>query len=260
MTFTLKDILAHPLGRGVNLEHPRATILRRRILQEKAFLRQIYREWYSLLCSELPPIEGPVLELGTGAGFLNKSIPGLITSDVMVLPDIAVVLDAHCIPFQDASLRALLMIDVLHHLSDPSIFFAEATRCVKPGGKMIMIEPWVTPWSRRVHKWLHHEPFVPEAKVWQAPTSGPLSGANGALPWIMFHRDRSRFASEFPEWRVKMINRGMPFSYLLSGGLSMRSFVPGAAYGPVRWLERHLRPCEDLLAMFACISLERVDC
>lgn len=259
MTFTLKDILAHPLARGVDLEDPLATVLRRRIIEEKAFLRNIYQEWYGLLVAGLPRIDGPVLELGTGAGFLRTLVPELITSDVMVLPAIDVVLDAHCIPFRDASLRAILMIDVLHHLSDPGLFFAEATRCVKPGGALIMIEPWVTAWSRIIHQWLHHEPFLPEASLWQSPTSGPLSGANGALPWIMFHRDRSRFCAEFPEWRLKSVERDMPFSYLLSGGLSMRGFVPGAAYRSVRWLERNLQRWKDVLAMFACISLERIE-
>jgi SAM-dependent methyltransferase len=254
-----KDVLAHPLARGVDLDDPRATVLRKRILQEKQFLRHIYDEWYQLLVASMPRVRGPVLELGTGAGFLKDYLPELITSDVLSLPDIGVVLDAHRIPFQDASLRAIVMIDVLHHLSQPAVFFAEATRCVKPGGGMIMIEPWVTPWSRLVHTWLHHEPFRPEASRWGFPTSGPLSGANGALPWMIFHRDRSRFTADFPEWRVKTIDLDMPFSYLLSGGVSMRAFAPGAAYKPVRWLEtrqqRWIRKC----AMFARIWLERTD-
>ncbi len=216
----------------------------KRILEEKRFLRHIYQEWYQLLVAFLPPGEGLVLELGTGAGFLRDYLPGLITSDVLPLSDVSVVMDAHRIPFQDASLRAILMIDVLHHLAAPGSFFAEATRCVKPGGVMIMIEPWVTPWSRLVYTWLHHEPFHPEAAQWEFPTSGPLSGANGALPWIMFHRDRSRFTSEFPEWRVRSIDLDMPFSYLLSGGVSRRAFVPGAAFKPVRWLEKRCKALE----------------
>jgi SAM-dependent methyltransferase len=254
----LKDMLAHPLARGIDLDDPRATVLRKRILEEKAFLRHIYEEWYHLLVASLPAVEGPVLELGTGAGFLKDYLPGLITSDVLPLPDISVVLDAHSIPFPDACLRAIVMIDVLHHLSQPRVFVAEAIRCVKPGGAMIMIEPWVTPWSRLVHTWLHHEPFHPDATRWEFATQGPLSGANGALPWIMFHRDRSRFASEFPEWRVKSIDPDMPFTYLLSGGVSKRALVPGAAFESVRWLEKRSGQWKLKYAMFARICLERV--
>src|SRR5262249_31802772 len=38
----------------------------------------------------------------------------------------------------------------------------QATRCVRSGGVVAMIEPWVTPWSRFVYTRLHHEPFQPE--------------------------------------------------------------------------------------------------
>jgi hypothetical protein len=260
MTFTIRDMLAHPLSRGIDLEDPRTTELRRRILEEKAFLRQLYQDWYRSLAAALPPIDGLVLELGTGAGFLREFVPGLIASDVIVLPGIDMVLDAQRMALKDASLRGIVMIDVLHHLPHPGSFFAEATRCVKPGGAMVMIEPWVTPWSRFVYTRLHHEPFLPEAMEWDCPAAGPLSGANGALPWIVFHRDLTRFTAEFPEWRITNIHRDMPFSYLLSGGISMRRLCPGIAYKSARWLEKRLEPWGNVLAMFACIRLERVDC
>lgn len=37
------------------------------------------------------------------------------------------------------------MIDVLHHLAKPKLFFGEARRILEPGGRLIMIEPAVTP-------------------------------------------------------------------------------------------------------------------
>ncbi len=48
----------------------------------------------------------------------------------------------------------------------------------------------------------------------------------------------------------------MPFSYLLSGGVSMRSLMPGWMYGPVRSLEQMLN--QQQWAMFALIELELV--
>jgi hypothetical protein len=47
----------------------------------------------------------------------------------------------------------------------------------------------------------------------------------------------------------------MPFAYLLSGGVSMRSFLPGWLYRPVRMLEEHCN--EASRAMFAMITLKR---
>jgi SAM-dependent methyltransferase len=252
-----KGLLSHPLGRGVDLDDPQATLLRRQILVEKRFLRHLYVDWYRSLVQALPAGDGAVLELGTGAGFLRDLIPGLITSDVLHIPDLDVVLDAHHLPFRSGMLRAVVMIDVLHHLSEPTLFFREAARCVRPGGAVVMIEPWVTPWSRLVYTLLHHEPFHPEADQWGFPPSGPLSGANGALPWIIFHRDRERFDREYPEWHVKTVEPDMPVSYLLSGGVSMRSFAPGWMFGLVRGIERSMTAWMDFCAMFVKIQMER---
>ncbi|MDQ7784717.1 MAG: class I SAM-dependent methyltransferase [Desulfomonilaceae bacterium] len=253
----LRDILVHPSARGLNPDDPRTTLIRRRILMEKGFLRNLYEEWYRDLIASLPPIEGPVLEIGSGAGFLNNSLPGLITSDVFFLPHLSVVFDAGAVPFEDGSLRAVLMIDVLHHLPRPRRFFREAARCVRQGGVVVMIEPWVTPWSTFVYSRFHTEPFEPDAGHWEFPSAGPLTGANGALPWIVFHRDRSLFEATFPDWHVSGIDLGMPFSYILSGGMTMRALMPGFAFGFVRRLERLLGPWMDGLAMFAKIVLTR---
>jgi SAM-dependent methyltransferase len=255
----IRQLLAHPLARDLDLDDPQTTAVRRRILQRKGFLRQIYHKWYQGVLTALPQMDGPVLELGSGAGFMRDSFPELITSDILHVKDLSVVLDANEIPFRVGSLRAIVMIDVLHHLGRPRRFFREATRCVKPLGRLVMIEPWVTNWSRVVYSRLHHEPFDPESGEWEFPMKGPLSGANGALPWILFQRDRLQFAAEFPQWRVKSIEPQMPISYLLSGGVSLRGFAPERAFGPIRRLEERLAPWMDKLAMFAQITLERLD-
>ncbi len=253
----LKTRLAHPLTRGLSIDDPRTTRLRRQIIRDKSFLRRIYEEWYALISAALPLEVGPVLEMGSGAGFLSDSIPGLITSEVFCCPDIHVVLDAHELPFAEGTLRGIVMTDVLHHVPQPRHFLAEAARCVRPGGVIVMIEPWVTPWSRLVYGRLHHEPFRPDALEWEFPSSGPLSGANGALPWIIFRRDRARFEQEFPQLQVQLICLMMPFRYLVSGGVSLRSLMPGWTFGLWRGLENMLRPWMDSMAMFAMIVLIR---
>jgi SAM-dependent methyltransferase len=254
----IRRILAHPLARDLDLDDPQTTAIRRRILRSKGFLRQIYYKWYRDVLAALPPTEGPVVELGSGAGFLRDLFPELITSDILYVEDLSVVLDANQMPFGNGSLRAIVMIDVLHHLGRPRTFLREATRCVKPSGRMVMIEPWVTNWSRIVYSRLHHEPFDPESREWEFPAGGPLSGANGALPWILFQRDRLQFTAEFPQWQIKSIEPQMPISYILSGGVSLRGFAPAKAFTSVRRLEERLEPWMDKLAMFAQITLEHL--
>jgi SAM-dependent methyltransferase len=167
------------------------------------------------------------------------------------------VLDGLALPFGEGSLRGIVMTNVLHHLPNPLQFFAEAARCVRPGGVVVMIEPWVSKWSRLVYPGLHHEPFQPEALEWELRAGGPLSGANIALPWILFARDRERFEREAPEWRLRKIEPIMPFRYLIAGGISLRGLMPAASFPFWRALERTLHPFRDHLAMFAHVVLER---
>ncbi len=94
------------------------------------------------------------------------------------------------------------MINVLHHLPEVQHFFREATHCMQSGGVISMIEPWLTPWSKPIYQNFHHEPFDDIADKWSVPSQGPLSGANGALPWILFHRDREQFELQFPKCLV----------------------------------------------------------
>jgi SAM-dependent methyltransferase len=255
----LKTWLAHPLTRGVDIDDPRTTHLRLQIIQEKTFLRQIYEEWYRVIVAFLPSGRGAVLELGSGGGFMSDFVPALITSELFCCPNIRAVLDGSRLPFVDNSLRGILMTNVLHHLPQPRLFFSEATRCVRSGGVVAMIEPWVTAWSRLVYTGLHHEPFHPETPSWELPTSGPLSGANNALPWIIFARDRVMFEREFRHLRIELIKPIMPFRYLISGGVSLRSFVPGWSFGLWRHIENALDYRSDQLAMFAQIVLRRQD-
>lgn len=257
MIAALKSLLAHPLTRGLNIDDPQTTALRLEILRSKPFLRKIYEEWYGIIAAALPEGPGQVLELGAGAGFLRSMIPGVIGSEVFFCAHVDLVLDARRLPFRDGSLRAIVMTDVLHHVPDVERFFGEARRCLRPRGRIIMIEPWVTAWSAFVYRHFHHEPFLPAAATWTIQETGPLSGANGALPWIVLARDRARFAREFPEFRIESIRTLMPVSYLLSGGVSMRALVPGWTWGLVRRLEDWVDRKIGGAGMFAAIVLTR---
>jgi SAM-dependent methyltransferase len=249
--------LEHPLTRGLDIDDPRTTQLRRRIVAEKRFLRRVYEDWYRSLAAALPSGAGAVLELGSGAGFLADFVPRLVRSEVFLCPGLDVVLSGLELPFAAGSLRGILMTNVLHHLPRPLAFLAEAARCVRPGGVVAMVEPWVTPWSRLIYTRLHHEPFLPEEESWEIASGGPLSAANGALPWILFQRDRQRFERAAPAWRVRSIAPIMPFRYLVSGGVSRRSLMPAASYPLWRAFEGLLSPWAGQLAMFAHVVLER---
>jgi len=250
--------LAHPLTRDLDLDDPCVTQLRQKVIRQNRFLSQVYASWYDLLEISIPSGTGQIVELGSGGGFLAERIPDLITSEIFYLDDMRVILDGQNMPFAKESLKAILMTNVLHHIPFARQFFSEAARVTRPGGVISMIEPWASTWSEFIYINFHHEPFDTQSDLWEFPSSGPLSGAHAAMPWIIFQRDRDRFEREFPGWQVERITPLMPFAYLLSGGVSFRPLMPAWSFQLVHWLESVLlAPIMPRLAMFAHILLVR---
>ena len=120
-----------------------------------------------------------------------------------------------------------------------------------------MIEPWMTPWYHWVFKKVNPEPTDVNVKSWRLFSDGPLSGANAALPWIVFHRDKELFKSKYPDLRIIHIQPMMPFRYLMSGGLSSWLSFPGFSYSLIDFLENLFAKKMDSLGMFALIVLEK---
>ena len=100
-----------------------------------------------------------------------------------------------------------------------------------------MIEPWRTGWSLWVNRHLHHELFHTQVTNWRLLPGGTRVSANGALPWILFERDRAKFIAANPTLEIPSIEPLTPMSDLESGGFSMRSTVPGYACPAIRFLE-----------------------
>ncbi|MCJ7622403.1 MAG: class I SAM-dependent methyltransferase [Anaerolineaceae bacterium] len=253
----IKKWLAHPTTKRLDIDSPGTTELRKSIIKNKPFLYQIYQEWYSKIIASLPFIDGPILELGSGAGFIKEYLPDAFTSEIFFCQGISAVLDGQNLPFGNCTLRAIVMTDVFHHIPNPASFLEEATRCIKPGGVISMIEPWVTPLSLWIYQRFHSEPVNPDVEKWEFPEKRPLSGANQAIPWVIFQRDLDLFHQKFPEWKIIHKEPYMPFRYLLSGGVSLRSLMPGWSFRFWRFFERALSPWVHKTAMFAHIVLYR---
>jgi SAM-dependent methyltransferase len=240
-----------------DLDDPRSTVVHGQIIRKKPFLRNIYREIYRRFARNVPSDpKSVVVELGSGGGFIKQYIPHAITSDILKVPGLDVCFSAMEMPFDTDTLDAILMIDVLHHLPDVARFFAEAARCLKPGGKVLMVEPANTPWGRFIYRNFHHEPFEPGAP-WELSGNGPMSSANGAIPWIVFKRDREQFERRFPQLRVTRFSAHTPVRYLVSGGVSMRQLMPSFMYPVVKGMEVLATPINRWAGMFYHIWLDK---
>ena len=202
------------------------------ILGQKAALRGLYLESYEKYRQILTrcPAEGVALELGSGAGFLREVLPEIVTSDVLPYAGVDRVVDARALPFADGELRALFMVNVLHHIADCAAFFAELQRCLKPGGRALIVDMHPGLFCLFVVKFAFHEPYNPDAKDWAFDSSGPLTGANTALAHMIFQRDRKIFEERFPQLEIVRYQPHTPLRYWLSGGLKSWSLLPGWAF------------------------------
>ncbi len=241
-----------------SLDASSRTELHARIIRSKPFLKQVYLDIYRDLAGRLERGAGErIVELGSGGGCIKEVIPEAVTSDVMAASGVDRVFSATEIPFEDASVGAFVMVDVLHHIKQPREFFRETVRCLRTGGKVVMTEPANTAWSRVVYGTLQHERFELGAG-WELDKKEAISESNQALSWIIFHRDREVFEREFPQLQIMAIRLHSPLRYILSGGLGWRALAPGWSYPIVKGLEWLLRPVAGLAAMFETIELKKI--
>jgi SAM-dependent methyltransferase len=199
---------------------------------------------------------GAVVEIGAGGGFYRERRADVLTLDLRPGADITVAGNALAMPLRPQSVSAVLLLNVLHHLPDPARFFRECTHVLRPGGRVCLIEPHVSFLSRLTIRPFHHEPWD-EAAPWELAGSGPMSDANMATPSAIFFRDRGRYDAEFPDLPVDRIELHTVLLYLVSGGVSTRSLVPGFAFPPLLVAERLLKPAIGSLASMMTVELVR---
>jgi SAM-dependent methyltransferase len=200
----------------------------RRAWGERPLVRRLYTSWYERIVRQLARIDGPTVELGSGIGTFKEHHPRTIATDLFESPWAEQVVDAQDLPYGSSSIANLVMVDVLHHLPDPVRFLDEAVRVLRPGGRVVMVEPYCSPVSTRLWKAFHHEPVDVHAD----PFAGQLAvgddpwDSNTATPTIIFWRRLEDFRRRYPELEVVTRDRFAWLVYPLSGGFSGRQLVP----------------------------------
>jgi SAM-dependent methyltransferase len=258
MLSSLKKVLKEPILEELDRDHPDTTELHRVMIQRKQALYQVYCRFYQKYeqCKDRCAKGGLIVEIGSGGGFAKTFVPELITTDILPLACIDQVVDASNLPWPDESVSGIFMQNVLHHLPDPRAFFRQAVRVLKPGGRVLMIEPYHSPLASLVRKNFHHEAYDETVSEWALPPGGPLSTSNLALPWVIFKRDRKQFETEFPEFTIS-IKKHTILSYFLTGGITYRSLIPSVMMPALFKVEEFLAPFNSQLAYFFDIELTK---
>ena len=230
-----------------------------RLITGKAALKRLYGKFYQsyIKCLERCPESGRIVEIGSGAGFAKQIIPEIIVTDMLPYKSIDICVDAMQMPFKDRSLRAIFMLNTLHHIPDVKKFFSEVQRCLLPNGRILIIDQYVGWLSYWIYKYMHHEPFDEKAVQWDFKSTGPLTGANGALCRIIFFRDREKFKQLFPELRLDMIRPHTPLCYWLAGGLKPWSLLPEKCFPMASKFDDALSKVMPPMSSFVDVELVR---
>jgi SAM-dependent methyltransferase len=232
------------------------TLEHRELWQQKKSLRAIYGDYYRRIAKRCRP--GRTLEIGGGSGNFKDYLPETLSMDVQSFDWLDLVADAHRLPFSNGSFANLVMIDALHHLERPGLFLREAARVLQSGGRVIMIEPAITPLSWPVYTFLHPEPVDladdPLAPGDLTPNRDPFA-ANQAIPTLLFGRHRARLAAEIPDLMLLEFAKFSLISYPLSGGFRPWSLLPAALAPTVIKLEDALSPLLAPLMAFRLLAV-----
>ena len=210
----------------------------RGIWQRKPVLRAVYGDYYRRMAMQLKP--GPTLELGAGSGQLREHLQDVVLTDIQTAPWLDAAADAQALPFRTASFANIVMLDVLHHVENPPRFFAEAARVLKPGGRIVMLEPAITPLSGWFYRYLHPEPVDMAQDPFASPAADPERSpydANQAIPTLFFRRHRDKFEHHFPDFRLSRVRYLSLFAYPLSGGYRRWSLLPAFLVRPLLIVE-----------------------
>jgi SAM-dependent methyltransferase len=224
--------------------------------RNKPVLRAVYEDCYRRIAAACVP--GVTLEVGGGSGNFKMFTAQVISIDILPAPWLDVIADAQRLPFADASFDNIVMFDVLHHLENPCLFFGEAVRILRPGGRVIAVEPAITPLSWLFYKLFHPEPVHmnqnPLAYVTPEAHRDPFD-SNQAIPTLLFARYRASFEQQFPALRVCQIQLLSLFAYPLSGGFRPWSLLPARLAKRVLQVEEALLPFLGKLMAFRMFAV-----
>jgi SAM-dependent methyltransferase len=218
-------------------------------------LRSVYRGFFDTMLRAVGE-RRPIVELGAGPGFFHEYCPESIASDVIFTPWVNVVCDGCRAPFRDASAGAVAMLDVIHHLPKPLDFLSEMARILQPGGRLVAIEPWITPPSYLLYRYFHHEDCALSIDIADPfrSTGKQAFDGNAAIPYRLVQSQRER-----PVAGLKLI-RCEPFvglAYLATLGFKRRQSVPAGLIRFAGQCERIAGPIGRLASTRALLVWEK---
>jgi SAM-dependent methyltransferase len=220
----------------------------RRVWEQKPILRRVYNDEFFARLLAARKQSGLSIEVGAGPGFFKEFAPDILSTDLIWCPWLDAIADAQQLPFRSNSVANVFGLDMLHHLATPMTFLSEVARVLVCGGRLILVEPWITPFSYFIFRFLHQERCDLSETPWLMKPSGEAVDklafdGNQAIPYLLFgHKHRSSTLGSLPELKLKALEPFCLFAYLLSGGFKPMNLLPESLYPALSKLERATSP------------------
>jgi SAM-dependent methyltransferase len=220
----------------------------RRVWEQKPILRRVYNEeFFARMLAHRKP-EGLSIEVGAGPGFFKQFAPDVVSTDLIWCPWLHAIADAQQLPFRTGNVANVFGMDMLHHLAVPMSFLSEVSRILVPGGRLILVEPWITPFSYFIFRFLHQERCDLSETPWLSNASGVAHekmafDGNQAIPYLLFGpRHRSKTLKSLPDLKLAALDPFCLFAYMLSGGFKPMNLLPEFLYPALSKFERATAP------------------
>jgi hypothetical protein len=133
-------------------------------------------------------------------------------------------------------------------------------RVLRPSGRIVLCEPFISPLSYPVYKFLHEEPVDMSVDPLAMESQDRLSekdpfDSNQAIPTVLFGRGRAAFERAYPSLKIVSVERLAGLSYPASGGFSRGALLPGVIWRALHGIEKRLPPAIFRLIGFRLLTV-----
>ena len=256
------EFLSEPSLKKFDVDGIERLELHGKVLESKHMLREVFVEFHHAfhhLASRFLKSNGMEVELGAGVAPMRESYPKVLATDVVFGPHLDRELNAQDMALEDDSVGVFYGQNCFHHFPEPDLFFKEIGRTLKTGGGVILIEPYYGPLASALYKRLFKsEGFDKHFESWNTPATGPMNGANQALSYLIFIRDKEQFDRKYPNLEIvhqEVCNNYL--RYLISGGLNFRQLLPNSCIPLLKAIEWLMKPLNRIFGLHHILIIRK---